>query len=361
MAPLPDLSRVAGGLATIIALTLAWPPGLAQAAPTPRQLCTIDDERLAELSGLAADGQHIYAVNDGGSALDVFVLDQKCAVQRSVTGDIDPFDVEDMALAADGTLWLADTGDNDKQRDTVALHRLAPDGTASLHRLTYPDGQHDAEALLLDREGVPHIVTKHVLGRSGVYRPEGGLASPGPTPLEKVAEVDIAATRTTGGPVGAAGSVLLTGGAVSKDGGTIALRTYTDAYLYAAPDGDVVEALAGKPGHIPLPDEEQGEAIAFTPDGALLSASEGVGQPVTTIADATALVSAPPASKRTGGNSSDSGTGKTKSEGGATPLAADQADTADGVAPLPGVVIALVTVSAVWFGLSRLRRRRANR
>lgn len=357
MAPLRDLSRVAGSLATVMALTLAWPPGLAQAAPTPRQLCTVDDERLAELSGLAADGQHIYAVNDGGSALEVFVLDRKCAVQRSVTGDTDPFDIEDMALAADGTLWLADTGDNGKQRDTVALHRLAPDGTASLHRLTYPDGQHDAEALLLDRKGVPYIVTKHVLGRSAVYRPEGELASPGPTRLEQVAEVNIAATRTMGGPVGAASSVLLTGGAVSKDGGTIALRTYTDAYLYAAQGGDVVAALAGKPVRIPLPDEEQGEAIAFTPDGALLSASEGVGQPVTAIADATALVTAPPVSKRPGG----SDTGKARPEGGATPLAADQADGADGVAALPGVVIALATVSVVWFGLSRLRRRRANR
>ncbi|MQA62270.1 MAG: hypothetical protein GEU86_12380 [Actinophytocola sp.] len=361
MAPLPDLSRVAGGLATMIALTLAWPPGLAQAEPTPQQLCTISDERLAELSGLAADGQHIYAANDGGSALEVFVLDQKCAVQRSVTGDIDPYDIEDMALAADGTLWLADTGDNRKQRETVALHALAPDGTASLHRLTYPDGQHDAEALLLDREGVPHIVTKHVLGRSGVYRPEGELASPGPTPLEKVAEVSIAATRTKGGPVGAASSVLLTGGAVSKDGDVIALRTYTDVYLYAAPDGDVVAALAGEPVRIPLPDEEQGEAIAFTPDGALLSASEGAGQPMTIVGDATALVSAPPTSQPPIGGGSDGGTGETQAEGGAAPRAAEEADTAGGVAALPGIVIAVGTVSVAWFGLSRLRRRRTNR
>src|SRR5207237_1742002 len=94
---------------------------------------------------------------------------------------------------------------------------------------------------------------------------------------------------TQGGPVGSFGSVLVTGGATSADGTVVALRTYTDAYLYAAPDGDVPAALQRTPMRIPLPGEKQGEAIAFDPDGTLLSGSEGVGEPLRAVRGAAAL------------------------------------------------------------------------
>ena len=41
--------------------------------------------------------------------------------------------------------------------------------------MTYPDGPHDAESLLLAPDGTPYIVTKEVLGDSGVYRPDAAL------------------------------------------------------------------------------------------------------------------------------------------------------------------------------------------
>ncbi|HEY2765328.1 MAG TPA: hypothetical protein VGJ13_15160 [Pseudonocardiaceae bacterium] len=242
--------------------------------PAVRPLCTPTDPGLAELSGLASDGQRWYAVSDGGTRLRVLVLDPAdCTVLDRITAEVDPYDVEDLALARDGALWLADTGDNDLKRSTVALHRLAPDGGARLYRLTYPDGPHDTEALLLDHTGVPYLVTKE-LGVARVYRPSGGLAEPGPTPLARVGTVRIEPTSTPGGPVGTVGSVLITGGAVSSDGLVVALRTYTDAYLFSAPGGDVLAGLATTPVRIPLPGEPQGEAVALTPDGTLLSGSE---------------------------------------------------------------------------------------
>jgi len=269
--------------------------GAAQ-TPNPTETCRIGDKRIAELSGMAADDDHWYAVNDGGSRISVYVLTRDCRVDRVITNRTDPFDVEDMALAADGTIWLADTGDNGKSRATVALHKVTEDGRATLFRLSYPDGQHDAEALLLGRDGVPHLVTKSPFGPALVYRPAGPLTSPGPTPLVRVGEVRLSSTATPGGPTtvpSAINSVLVTGGAVSADGGVVALRTYTDAYLYPAPDGDVVAALARQPARVPLPNEPQGEAIAFEPDGTLLSASEGTGQLVRAVPDAVDLVGAP--------------------------------------------------------------------
>jgi hypothetical protein len=89
---------------------------------------------------------------------------------------------------------------------------------------------------------------------------------------------------------GGIGSTLVTGGSVSPDGTVVALRTYTEAYLYRAPGGDIPAALRGKPVHIPLPNEVQGEAIAIEPDGTLLSASEGQRQPVRAVHGAVDLL-----------------------------------------------------------------------
>jgi hypothetical protein len=72
----------------------------------------------------------------------------------------------------------------------------------------------------------------------------------------------------------------VTGGALNADGRVLALRTYTDAWLYPVPDGDVVAALRGTPVRVPLPGEPQGEAVAFTADGTLLSGSESRGDAV---------------------------------------------------------------------------------
>ena len=239
-----------------------------------QDVCVPADPALAELSGLATDGRRWFAAADGGTSLQVLVLSPAdCTVLDRITAEVNPYDVEDLALGADGALWLAHTGDNDLHRRTVALHRLTLDGDVRLYRLTYPDGPHDAEALLLDRAGVPHVVTKEV-GTGRVYRSIGVLAEPGPTPLELVTTVRLEPTDTPGGPVGRVGSMLVTGGAVSADGEVVALRTYTDAYLFRAPGGDIPTALATSPARIPLPNEPQGEALALAPDGTLLSASE---------------------------------------------------------------------------------------
>lgn len=225
-------------------------------------------------------GSRMYTVNDSGSALAVYVLDQRCRVVRVIRGSIDPYDVEDLAVTADGTLWLADTGDNRRQRTTVAIELLSTTGAAAprLYRFRYPDGAHDAEALLVDRQGRPFFVTKEPLGVSGVYTPVAEPAVGVVTALRKVATVQVSFTGTAGGPAGPASQLMITGGAVSPDGTEVALRTYTDAYLWHAPDGDVLRALRdSEPVRVPLPQSRQGEAIAFSADGAtLLTSTEGL-------------------------------------------------------------------------------------
>jgi hypothetical protein len=294
--------------------------------PAPEVRCTLDDPRLVELSGIAVVGDRLWAMADGGRRVALHRLDPStCAVVESRTAPVDPYDAEDLAAAPDGTLWVGDTGDNDRQRATVAVIVVPPRGTARLHRLSYPDGPHDAEALLLDGQGVPTVVTKD-LASAGIYRPEGPPTGPGPTPLVHVGDLVLPSSDTVGGPLGGLGSRVVTGGAVSPDGRVLAVRTYTDAWLFTVPDGDVVAALRGTPVRVPLPEEPQGEAVAFTADGTLLSGSESRGTAAGQIravpgAAALAESAVAPAPAGTGGPATGAG------------------GSATGAAPAPGPVV----------------------
>jgi hypothetical protein len=338
--------------AALSALAGLGMPGVVAAAQpaAPVDQCVPTDKRLAELSGLVADGERWYAVSDGGTKSTVLVLTKDCKVERAITGPTDPYDVEDLARASDGTFWLSDTGDNDTKRGTVAVISLSGAGKSTLYRLTYPDRPHDTEALLLDRQGVPYLITKDPLGTAGIYRPAGPLASPGPTALEHVGSLKLSSTETPGGPVpGIVGSVLVTGAASNADGTVVAVRTYTDAYLFAVPDGDLLAALGTEPVRVPLPNEEQGEAVAFDQDGALVSASEGVGQPIRIVSGAAELV-APKPTPQAGGDQQPAG----GASGG-------QSAGRDGLPALPAVGVTAIILGVVVLSLRFLRRRRARR
>jgi hypothetical protein len=248
-------------------------------APAPRDSCAVTDPALDELSGMVVDGDAVIAMADGGRRVVLQRLDRAldgdCAISSTRRFDIDPYDPEDLARGPGGALWVADTGDNEARRETVAVIVVPARGQPAVHRLRYPDGPHDAEALLVDPTGRPVIVTKE-LGGAGVYRTAEPPDGPGPTPLELVGRLSLPASDTAGGPVGSIGSRVVTGAAASADGKVVALRSYTDAWLYPAPGGDPAMALTENPApvRVPLPDEPQGEAIAFTPDGSLVSGSE---------------------------------------------------------------------------------------
>lgn len=304
--------------------------------PGTHTLCRITDPRLPEISGLVVVGDKMLAMNDGGDRLTVYVLDSACQVVDVRSAPVDPYDPEDLALGADGTVWFADIGDNRGERKTVALLALRVDGSTGIYRFTYPDGPHDAESLLLAPDGTPYIVTKEILGASGVYRPSGPLVEGATAPLTKVGEVTFTLTGTPGGPVGDAGQLMATGGAVSSDGRLIALRTYTDAYVWPLAGSDVAGALQGKPLRIPLPPAPQGEAVSFGADNRqLVVAGEGVPGDVAVV-PAAAVAPAAATAADPGGGSGDGA--------GVPPLTA-------------GIIAAAVATLVVWVG-GKLGRQR---
>jgi hypothetical protein len=132
---------------------------------------------------------------------------------------------------------------------------------------------------------------------------------------------------------------MVTGGAVSTDGRLLALRTYTDAYVWRLTGSDVPHALAGKPERIVLPEARQGEAISFTGDDRLVVATEGLPGAVSIVPVPAAV--APAAA-------------------GSAPGAASDRAGAAGHAGVPaltaGVIAAVAATLVVWIG-GKFRRR----
>ncbi|MDQ4037558.1 MAG: hypothetical protein M3313_04225 [Actinomycetota bacterium] len=361
--PMPTIrTRIIGPLASAVAVVLVAGPArsdpVPEYGPAQRQ-CTINDPEIDELSGLAALATgEILLVEDsvpepgpGSTSILMYRLDALCAVQGDVEEfDQDPRDIEDLAFR-DGTVWFADIGDNGLSRSTIALITVTYDPGQSetdepapvVYRLAYPDGPRDAEALLLSSDGTPYVVTKDPTGRSEVYRPTGALDASAEVAMEKVAELEFPMTGTPGGPIGRAGQVLVTGGAVAADGSHIALRTYTDAYVWAMSGSDVAAALQADPvAVVALPDAPQGEAISFAADSrSLLLGSEGVGSVITVV----------PATRPSGEPTTDAA-GATQSEAPSTALAS----STPGGTVFAGLLAVVVATGLIWIVL-RVRRR----
>jgi hypothetical protein len=271
----------------VISVVVALCAGLAPGAPVharaagAQEVCRITDPAVVEASGLAALPGGGYVVQNDSNPeprrTRLFYLGADCSVTRSVGYPTTARDPEDLVVDRRGVVWIADIGDNGPlaggsgtRRDTIALWTLQPGAKSmKIHRIRYPDGvPRDAEALLVDGAGRPVIVTKDPGGE--IFR----LDTPLPTGNAEGAPLTVVGRFApshsgTENPLGFIGSSLITGAAVAADGTRAVVRTYADAYEFDVTGGDVAAAIAkGTPRVTPLPGEAQGEAIAYTPDGA---------------------------------------------------------------------------------------------
>lgn len=228
-----------------------------------RVLFSFADPEIVESSGLVASGDRVWTVNDSGDTGRVFTVDTATGETVGTTYWADgPEDVEALAPAGPGRVWVADIGDNTGSRDSIQVTRVpVGDGDRTVDEetldLVYPDGARDAEALLVDpTTGRIHVVTKGVFAGE-VYAAPPETADDAPNQLGLVGRV----------------SGLVTDGAFFPDGRHVVLRTYSRATVHTFPD---LESL----GSWDLPEQQQGEGIAVTPDGRILISSEGQGAEV---------------------------------------------------------------------------------
>jgi hypothetical protein len=237
---------------------------------------SVDAKGLDEASGLVASRAHpgvLWPHNDHGGRPRLFALrsDGTALGTWDVSGAT-AVDWEDIAIAG-GDVLIADIGDNDAEREHVTIWRVPePDpGTpgrsvsAAALELRYPDGPRNAETLLADPGGDLYVITKHTSGSSEIYR----APLRGPATLERVGELTFGTPELPGSPK-------LTAGDISGDGARIALRTRSSIFVWERTTGASIAAtLAAAPCEAAAPDEPQGEAIAWSADGHVMTLSEG--------------------------------------------------------------------------------------
>jgi hypothetical protein len=257
-------------------------------SPTGTPVCTITDPRVRDLSGLVATPTGFIVINDiqfDSAKMEIFYLDQHCGVVKTVAYPTPARDPQDLAVAPDGSLWVADIGDVHRTRTTVALWHLSSGGGAPvIYRMSYPDGAHDAQALFFTPAGVPLLITFNITGAAGLYEPTAPLVAntAAGVAMRKVGEFSAPRTYVPNA-LGPFGEVLVTGAAVSPDRHMFTIRTYSTAFEWDVPaDGDVVHAITTqKPRITPLPYEPEGDAITYTMDGSRLLTLSDQDDPTT--------------------------------------------------------------------------------
>jgi len=275
-----------GAVVLLTALLSSTVPGAQarDAAPDCKadgQVATIAE--LPEASGIAASRRvpgRLWALNDSGDPVLV-ALDTRGAVTGRLR--LSGAGVEDWEALAVGPcagascLYVADIGDNDAGRKRVTIYRLPEPAAAEtsaavtdVFHATYPDGPHDAEALLVTPDGNLLIVTKGDTGAIALYRFPRELRPGATHQLERVGK-----SRGRDKP---GAKQRITDGSVSADGRWVVLRTGDQLTFHRAAEllaGDWTES---RTIDLTSVGEAQGEGVAFGADGTIYLAGEGGGK-----------------------------------------------------------------------------------
>jgi hypothetical protein len=268
--------------------TAAGPAPCPQYDPHPKLTGRVPPV-LRELSGFAASHQHagiFWAHNDSGNAPEIYALRADGTIAATVPlRGVNLRDPEDIAVgpcaagSVQSCIYLADIGDNGARRPGVQILKAVEperlDGTPlapAILPFRYPDGPHNAEALVVD-PGTARVfvITKTLLSLGDVYRVDdlgsrdGGHAVRLRT-LRAPGEFDSTTTAADAHPSGT----------------RLLLRTYTRAWELRSPAARSFEdVLDAEPVPVPEASQPQGEAIAYTADGRdYLLGGEGVGSPL---------------------------------------------------------------------------------
>lgn len=278
-------------LPSLVCATLCAPSAaraqrcLTWAQSSPAQ---VSAPELTEVSGIAASLKNegvLWVHNDSGAQPVIYALDAQGALLGTWTiEDTAHIDWEDIARArcpqgAGSCLYIADIGNNSKTRqdlrvivvpepdvdpqDAPITASVAPVATWAL---SYPQsvGDQDAEGLMVTPGGKLYVVTKDLRDAHLVEFVRSG---------DTLTGVDHGVERRP----------LVTAIDLADDGSRVVFRNYFKGEVFELERPEHPEDVWGAqaaPERFNIRSETQGEAIAFTPDGRMVSLSERLDQPL---------------------------------------------------------------------------------
>jgi len=229
---------------------------------------TITPGLIDEASGIAdskANPGYLWVEQDSGNPNDIALLSQtgqlfkKINIRSAINRDW-----EDMALGNGpntGTsyLYIAETGDNNKAYAQYSIYRF-PEPSAAIDtvntwdelKFTYPDGSHDAEAILVDNNSKDIYIITKTDAASRIYK------FPYPQSASSVSTVTFVGSLPFSG---------VTSAASSASGNEILVKTYTTLSYWKRNTNETIEdALKRAPTSLNYVVEPQGEAVCFRND-----------------------------------------------------------------------------------------------
>jgi hypothetical protein len=276
------------------------------AAAAAQVAARLEDLRVDESSGVAASRANpglfwTHNESGGGAFLYAFGRDGRAWGRWRVRGARN-VDWEDIAVGPGPQrgrwhLYIGDIGDNARRRDEIVVYRVeepriagrgecksaCETAPATALRLRYPDGPHDAEALLVHpTNGDLYIVTKAGRGdpETRVYRARRREAEGKRATLSLIAKLPVpdSTYRMFAGGI--------TGGDISPDGRRVVLSDYFRAWEAQSPAKAAFDDIWQRQFTvIPLGFGLQVEGVCYTADGkAIVATSEGRPAPVLEIA-----------------------------------------------------------------------------
>lgn len=237
--------------------------------PGVQQIGVIANPAITESSGLAASSKYpgiFWTHNDGRKKPVLYAISRegKSVAEFPVTGArID--DWEDIAIDAEGHLYLADIGNNDAKPRELGVFKIdEPDPRSDSSKLKvkqrwilrYPEEPFDAESLFVWRQW-GYVISKLSQNQPAMLYRFSLAPQSKPAVLEKLARLPITS------PV--------TGASISSDGQKLAVIAKSGAWVFDI-DGDPGRIAAAKMWHTRL-HGFQIEGCAFTREG-LVASSE---------------------------------------------------------------------------------------
>ena len=251
----------------------------------PEQVGVLETGLITEASGIVVNSKiekTIWVHNDSGNDPFLFLIDQNANIRkRFYLAGIENRDWEDITLGPGPEsdkpyIYLGDIGDNLRIRDQKTIYRFPePDVSADGHdhtdtirnietfKIAYPDGNHDAEALMIDPISQDLFIISKDVKSPSVYRlPADSLTNSdhgNPIVLEHCGQVEISEDSMLG---------LITAGDIAADGNEVLIKTYTKIYYWKKEDPEIsiCELLRSTPATLTYEPEPQGESIAFSPN-----------------------------------------------------------------------------------------------